>query len=106
MVREIRRDSLGGDTSAELMIHARQSQLCENLGGSKCEGLNKESALCFQETKGQRGWRLGDKVSVAGGGTNDWLSSNIVMCYRQEEKGMTEDEMAGWHYRLDRHEFE
>ena len=24
----------------------------------------------------------------------------------QEEKGMTEDEMAGWHHRLDRREFE
>ena len=24
----------------------------------------------------------------------------------QEEKGMTEDEMAGWHYRLNRREFE
>ena len=24
----------------------------------------------------------------------------------QEEKGMTEDEMAGWYHRLDRHEFE
>ena len=24
----------------------------------------------------------------------------------QEEKGMTEDEMAGWHYCLDAHEFE
>ena len=24
----------------------------------------------------------------------------------QEEKGMTEDEMVGWHHRLDRHEFE
>ena len=23
----------------------------------------------------------------------------------QEEKGTTEDEMAGWHYRLDGHEF-
>ena len=23
----------------------------------------------------------------------------------QEEKGTTEDEMAGWHHRLDRHEF-
>ena len=26
--------------------------------------------------------------------------------WRQEEKGMTEDEMAGWHHQLDRHEFE
>ena len=25
---------------------------------------------------------------------------------RQEEKGSTEDEMAGWHHRLDGHEFE
>ena len=25
---------------------------------------------------------------------------------RQEEKGMTEDEMAGWHHGLDGHEFE
>ena len=24
----------------------------------------------------------------------------------QEEKGVTEDEMVGWHHRLDRHEFE
>ena len=24
----------------------------------------------------------------------------------QEEKGKTEDEMAGWHHRLDGHEFE
>ena len=24
----------------------------------------------------------------------------------QEEKGMTEDEMVGWHHRLDGHEFE
>ena len=26
--------------------------------------------------------------------------------WRQEEKGTTEDEMVGWHYRLDGHEFE
>ena len=26
--------------------------------------------------------------------------------WRQEEKGMTEDEMTGWHHRLDGHEFE
>ena len=26
--------------------------------------------------------------------------------WRQEEKGMTEDEMAGWHHQLDEHEFE
>ena len=26
--------------------------------------------------------------------------------WRQEEKGTTEDEMAGWHHQLDGHEFE
>ena len=26
--------------------------------------------------------------------------------WRQEEKGMTEDEVVGWHHQLDRHEFE
>ena len=26
--------------------------------------------------------------------------------WRQEEKGITEDEMVGWHHRLNRHEFE
>ena len=26
--------------------------------------------------------------------------------WRQEEKGMTEDEMVGWHHRLDGNEFE
>ena len=25
--------------------------------------------------------------------------------WEQEEKGMTEDEMAGWHHRVNRHEF-
>ena len=26
--------------------------------------------------------------------------------WRQEEKGMTEDEMVGWHHKLNKHEFE
>ena len=40
-----------------------------------------------------KSWLIG-KDSDAG---RDW---------GQEEKGMTEDEMAGWHHRLDGHEFE
>ena len=39
-----------------------------------------------------KSWLIG-KDSDAG---RDW---------RQEEKGMTEDEMVGWHHQLDRHEF-
>lgn len=30
-------------------------------GKSKCEDLNREPALCVQETEGQRGWRVEDK---------------------------------------------
>ena len=32
--------------------------------------------------------------------------SNARKYWRQEEKGMTEDEMFGWHHGLDGHEFE
>ena len=32
--------------------------------------------------------------------------SNAWKDWGQEEKGTTEDEMAGWHQRLDRREFE
>ena len=50
-----------------------------------------------------------------------WSSSTLATCceelthwkdpdagkdWRQEEKGMTEDEMVGWHHQLDGHEFE
>ena len=38
-----------------------------------------------------------------------WLigkDSDAKRDWGQEEKGMTEDEMAGWHHRLDGHEFE
>ena len=34
-----------------------------------------------------------------------WLQSDAGRDWGQEEKGTTEDEMAGWHHRLDGHEF-
>ena len=39
----------------------------------------------------------------------NWLTgkdSDAEKDWRQEEKGMTENERVGWHHRLDRHEFE
>ena len=38
----------------------------------------------------------------------DSLAKTLVLgkIERQEEKGMTEDEMVGWYHRLDGHEFE
>ena len=35
-----------------------------------------------------------------------WKDSDAGKDWRREEKGMTEDEMAGWHHQLDGHEFE
>ena len=34
------------------------------------------------------------------------VDSNAGRDWGQEEKGTTEDEMAGWHHRLNGHEFE
>ena len=34
-----------------------------------------------------------------------WKDSDAGEHWRQEEKGMTEDEMAGWHYQLNGHDF-
>ena len=36
----------------------------------------------------------------------DSLVKILMLDVRQEEKGAREDEMAGWHHRLDGHEFE
>ena len=35
-----------------------------------------------------------------------WKDPDAGKDWRQEEKGMTEEEMVGWHHRLDGHEFE
>ena len=35
-----------------------------------------------------------------------WKNPDSGKDWRQEEKGMTEDEMVGWHHRPNRHEFE
>ena len=35
-----------------------------------------------------------------------WKDSDAGKDWRQEEKGKTEDEMVGWHHRLNGHEFE
>ena len=35
-----------------------------------------------------------------------WKDPDAGKDWSWEEKGMTEDEMAGWHHRLDEHEFE
>ena len=68
-----------------------QSILKEISPGCLLEGLMLKLKLQYF---GHLMWRLIGKDSDAG---KDW---------GQEEKGTTEDEMAGWHHRFDGHEFE
>ena len=71
---------------------SNQSILKEISPGCTLEGLMLKLKLLYFFHFMQRVESLED--SDAG---RDW---------GQEEKGMTEDEMAGWHHRLDGHEFE
>ena len=72
---------------------SNQSILKETSLGCSLEGLMLRLKLQYLGHLMQRVDSLG-KDSDAG---RDW---------GQEEKGTTEDEMAGWHHRLDGHEFE
>ena len=63
-----------------------QSILKENSPGCSLEGLTLKLKL-------QKDWLI-------------WKDPDVGKDWGQEEKGTTEDEMAGWHYRLDGQEFE
>ena len=71
---------------------SNQPILKEISPGCSLEGLMLKLELQYFSHLMQRVWLIG-KDSDAG---RDW---------GQEEKGMTEDEMAGWHHQLDGHEF-
>ena len=72
---------------------SNQSILKEISPGSSLEGLMLKLKLLYFGHLMQRVDSL-EKDPDAG---RDW---------GQEEKGTTEDEMAGWHHQLDGHEFE
>ena len=71
---------------------SNQSILKEISHGCSLEGLMPKLKLQYFGHLMQRVDSL-EKTLMAG---RDW---------GQEEKGTTEDEMAGWHHRLDGHEF-
>ena len=66
--------------------------------------------------KGNQSWIFIGRTDVEAGisvlwppDVKNWLigkDPDAGKDWRQEEKGMTEDEMVGWHYRLNSHEFE
>ena len=72
---------------------SNQSILKEISPGCSLEGLILKLKLQYSGHLMQRVDSL-EKTLMLG---RDW---------GQEEKGMTEDEMAAWHHRLDGHEFE
>ena len=72
---------------------SNQSILKEISPGCSLEGMMLKLKLQYFGHLTQRVDSL-EKTLMLGG---DW---------GQEEKGTTEDEMAGWHHRLDGHEFE
>ena len=72
---------------------SNQSILKEISPGCSLEGLILKLKLQYSGHLMQRVDSLEETLMLG----RDW---------GQEEKGMTEDEMAGWHHRLDGHEFE
>ena len=52
--------------------------------------------LCNKSPCSEKPTRRNNAVALEPGAGRDW---------GQEEKGTAEDEMAGWHHRLDGHEF-
>ena len=71
---------------------SNQSNLKEISPGCSLEGLMLKLKLQYSGYVMKRA----DSLEKTDAG-RDW---------GQEEKGTTEDEMAGWHHRLDGHEFE
>ena len=73
---------------------SNQSILKEISPGCSVEGrTNSEAETSILWPPDAKNWLLGKDLDAG----KDW---------RQEEKGTTEDEMVGWHHRLNGHEFE
>ena len=73
---------------------SNQSILKEISPGCSVEGrTNGEAETSILWPPDAKNWLLGKDLDAG----KDW---------RQEEKGTTEDEMVGWHHRLNGHEFE
>ena len=80
---------------------SNQSILKEISPGCSLEGLMLKLKLQYFGHLMQRVDSL-EKTLMLGGGKDPDAGRD----WGQEEKGTTEDEMAGWHHRLNIHEFE
>ena len=68
-------------------VHAKGDQSCVFIGRTDVEA---ETSILWQPDA--KSWLI-------------WKDHDAGINWRQEEKGTTEDEMAGWHHRLNGHEF-
>ena len=72
---------------------SNQSILKEISPEYSLEGLMSKLKLPILRPPDAKGWLI-------------WKGPDARKDWRQEEKGTTEDEMVGWHHRLNGHEFE
>ena len=75
--------------------------------------LSKGLSRVFSNTTVQKHQFFSSQLSLQSNShSHTWLPEkpylwlDILKDWRQEEKGMTEDEMIGWHHQLNGHEFE
>ena len=84
------------------------------VGEDSCESLGLQEVQPVHP-KGDQSWVFIGRTDVEAETPTLWLpraswligkNPDAGRDWGQEEKGTTEDEMAGWHHQLDRHEFE
>ena len=56
--------------------------------------------------KGNQSWIFSNTLATWCEGLTHWKDPDAGKDWRQEEEGMTEDEIVGWYHQLDGHEFE
>ena len=82
------------EKTLESPLDCKEIQPVHSKGDQSCVFIGKTDA----ETETPILWPLHAESWLIGKDPEAWRDSG------QEEKGMTEDEMAGWHHRLDGHE--
>ena len=81
---------------------------CKEIEENNRMGKTRDLFKKIRDTKGISQAKMG-LIKDRNGIAKSWLigkDSDAGREWGQEEKGTTEDEMAGWHHRLDGHEFE
>ena len=68
--------------------------------------LHMNLRVGFPYQKKKKSWSWSSNTLAAWWEELTWKDPDAGKDWRQEEKGMTEDKMVGWHHQLNGHEFE